>query len=62
MIKFCRQESNPEALIIKKKEGERVETFKYLGVVLDNNITWKNNTDVIIYNIKNVLLEESKIF
>ena len=34
VIDFHTQENNPEAIIIKEKEVERVETFKYLGGVL----------------------------
>ena len=52
VIDFRRQEKNTEALIVKDKEIERVETFKYLGVVLNNKLTWKNNTDVIVSNTK----------
>ena len=48
VIDFRRQEKNPEALISKEKEVVRMETFKYLGVVLNNKLTWKNNTDVIV--------------
>ena len=39
VIDFREQENDPEAIIIKEKEVERVETFKYLNVVLDNELT-----------------------
>ena len=48
VIDFRRQEDNPEVIPVEQKEVERVETFKYLGVVLDNKLTRKNNTSVII--------------
>ena len=47
-----RIKNDPEAIIIKDKEVERVEKFKYLSVVLDNKLTWKNNSDVIVSKIK----------
>ena len=49
---FCRQENNPETIITKEKEVEQVETFKYLGVVLDYKLMWKNDSDVIVSKIK----------
>ena len=52
VIDFRRQEKNPEALISKEKEVVRMETFKYLGVVLNNKLTLKNNTDVIVSTTK----------
>ena len=48
VIDFRKQENDPEAIFILEKEVERVETFKYLGVVLHNKLTGKNNTDVIV--------------
>ena len=39
VIDFREQENDPEAIIIKEKEVERVETFKYLNVVLDKELT-----------------------
>ena len=55
MIDFRRQQNNPEAILIKEKEVERVETFEYIGVVLDNKIACKNNTDVIVSKIKTIM-------
>ena len=52
VIDFRGQEKNPEALISKEKEVVRMETFKYLGVVLNNKLTWKNSTDVIVSTTK----------
>ena len=52
VIDFRRQEKNPEALISKEKEVVRMETFKYLGVVLNNKLPLKNNTDVIVSTTK----------
>ena len=51
-ISLKKKENDPDAIIIKEKEVERVETFKHLGIVLDNKLRWKNNTDVIVSKIK----------
>ena len=53
VINFRRQKYNPETIIVtKEKEEERMETFKYLGISLDNKLKWKNNTVVIVSKIK----------
>ena len=52
VIGFRRQENNPSALIITEKEVERAETFKYLGFALNNKLSWKSNTGVIVSKIK----------
>ena len=52
VIDFRRQENNTEVIMTKEKEEVRMETFKYLGVILDNKLTWKNNTDVIVSKTK----------
>ena len=46
-IDCCKQTKVPHLILIKEKDVERVETFKYLGKVLDNKLTWKQNTDSI---------------
>ena len=43
IIDFRKHENDPEAIIIKEKEVDRVEAFKYLGVVPDNKLKWENN-------------------
>ena len=52
MSDFRKEETDPDAIIIKEIEVERVETFKQLIVVLDNKLTWKNDTDVIVKKTK----------
>ena len=46
VIDFCKQTKVPDIIVIKENYVERVETFKYLGIVLDNKLTWKQNTDL----------------
>ena len=33
----------PQLVYIKGEEVERVDTYKYLGVVFDNKLNWKEN-------------------
>ena len=43
---------------------ERVETFKYLGVVFDSKRNWKENINSVLRKseLENVLLEKAEIF
>ena len=52
VIDFRKQENDSKAIKIKEKEVERVEMFTCLGAVVDNKLTWKSNTDVIVSKIK----------
>ena len=38
--------------MIKDKEVERVVTVKYLGVTLDNKLTWRQNTEALVKKTK----------
>ena len=61
VIDFRKQTKVPDLIVIKEKDVERVETFKYLGIVLDNKLTWKQNTDSIVKKknkTSSTLLEE----
>jgi hypothetical protein len=35
-------------IIIKGEVVEKVEQYKYLGIIIDNKLTWKPNTDAIV--------------
>ena len=52
VIDFRKQTKVPDLIVIKENDAERVETFKYLGIVLDNKLTWKQNTDSIVKKTK----------
>ena len=39
VIDFRKQTKAPDLIVIKENDVERVETFKYLGLVLDNKLT-----------------------
>ena len=42
--------------IIKDKEVERVDIFKYLCVTLDNKLTWRQNAEAVIKKIKSRII------
>ena len=39
-------------LIINKTHIKRETEMKFLGVILDENLTWKNHINVILYKVK----------
>ena len=39
IINFRQKATQPDMTIMKNKEVARVDTFKYLSVTLDNNLT-----------------------
>ena len=49
---FHNQTKVTDLIVIEEKDVERVDSFKYLGIVLDNKITWKQNTDSIVKKTK----------
>ena len=52
VIDFRKQTKVPDLIGIKENDVERVETFKYLGIELDNKLTWKQNTYSIVKKTK----------
>ena len=42
----------PDITITKDKEVERVDILKYLGVTLDNKLTWRQNTEAVVKKTK----------
>ena len=45
---FRKRTKVPDLIAVKEKDVERADTFKYLGVVLNNTFTWKQNADPIV--------------
>ena len=54
----------PSPVMIKGVEIERVVTYKYLGIVIDNSLQWVKNTDAILKKVHTRLYlpEKVKIF
>lgn len=49
MIDFRRKES-ASAVVINGVTVERVDSYKYLGVVIDDKLQWKDNTAIVFKN------------
>ena len=48
MIDFRKNNFPLSPVIIKGAEVEWLETYQYLGIVLDNALRWNENTDAIL--------------
>jgi hypothetical protein len=48
VIDFRKNKRRPDPVVIKGTEVERVESYKYLGVLFDNALNWKQNTEAIV--------------
>ena len=44
IVDFRRQKANPQPLIINGEEVERTSCFKFLGVMLSEDLKWEMNT------------------
>ena len=52
VIDFLKTIIPPNKIVINDKEVAHVGDFKYLGVILDNKLSWGHNTDHCIKKIK----------
>ena len=43
-VDFMKNQRCPKPVYIKGEAVERVETYKYLGVVFDSKLNWQENT------------------
>ena len=48
LIDFRKNKPDPDPVILKGKEVERVVSFKYLGAIIDNKLSWSQNCDAIV--------------
>ena len=48
IIDIRKSKALPDPIIINDHTVEHVCTYKYLGVMLNNDLSWSNNTDFII--------------
>ena len=47
-IDFRKNQRCPKPVYMKGEAVERVETYKYLGVVFDSKLNWKENIDSVL--------------
>ena len=55
IIDFRKSKALPDPIIINDHTVERVCTYKYLGVMLNNDLSWSNNTDYIMSKLNSCL-------
>ena len=55
IINFRKSKALPDPIIINDHTVERVSIYKYLGVMLNNDLSWSNNTDYIISKLNSCL-------
>ena len=55
IIDFRKSKALPDPIIINDHTVEHVSTYKYLGVMLNNDLSWSNNTDYIISKLNSHL-------
>ena len=55
IIDFRKSKALCDPIIINDHTVERVSTYKYLGVMLNNDLSWSNNTDYIISKLNSHL-------
>ena len=55
IIDFRKSKALPDPIIINDHTVQRVSTYKYLGIMLNNDLSWSNNTDYIISKLNSRL-------
>ena len=55
IIDFRKSKALPDPIIINDHTVERVRIYKYLGVMLNNDLSWSSNTDYIISKLNSRL-------
>ena len=48
---FRKNQRCPKAIYIKGEAVERVDTYKYLGVVFDSKLNWKENINSVLKKV-----------
>ena len=61
IIDFRKSKALPDPIIINDHTVERVRTYKYLGIMLNNDLSWSNNTDYIISKLNSRLYCSTKL-
>ena len=62
-IDFRKNQRCPKLVYVKGEAVERVGTYKYLGVVVDSKLNWKENINCVLKKseLENVLHEKAEI-
>ena len=60
IVDFRRQKANPQPLIINGEEVERTSCFKFLGVMLSEDLKWKMNTTATVKKAGALLLANTE--
>ena len=47
LINFRKDYTVPDQVVIKNTNVERVQNYKYLGITIDNQLKWTENTDTV---------------
>ena len=55
IIDFRKSKALPDPIIINYHTVEHARTYKYLGVMLNNELSWSNNTDHIMSKLNSHL-------
>ena len=55
IIDFRKSKALPDPIIINDHTVERVTTYECLGIMLNNDLSWSNNTDYIISRLNSLL-------
>ena len=55
LINFRRDYTVPDQVVIKNTKVERVQNYKYLGITIDNQLKWTENTDTVVKKVNSRL-------
>ena len=54
VIDFRQTSADPQLVDIKGSSVARVDTYKYLGIVLNNKLTWGDHGDFIVKKLNSI--------
>ena len=56
--------SPPSSIVLKGSKVDRVSSYKYLGIMIDDKLAWHDHIDYLIkrLNVQNVLFQEAELF
>ena len=60
-IDFRKNQRCPKSVYIKGEAVERVDTYKYLGVVFDSKLNWKENINSVLKKVTSRMYEKAEL-